>query len=117
MIGKGEKSSFYFDDICFFAFGVFFVLTCASLFLTLFFMELQGGSSEASVWRIASTAETGRRGEDALCFWGIIYCANVNFKDETYEVVGEEGDSSFDVSSGFKYKYTTVYVKRAEELK
>ena len=48
MIGESDKYSFYFDDGCFSALGVFFVLTCESLFLTFFLMEDQGGVDEVS---------------------------------------------------------------------
>ena len=47
-IGKGEKSSFHFGDCCFFALGIFLVLTSASLFLALFFLEVQGALSGVS---------------------------------------------------------------------
>ena len=31
--GEGDKYSFHFDYLCFFAFGVFFFLACASMFI------------------------------------------------------------------------------------
>ena len=36
VIGEDEELSFHFYDICFFSFSLLFVLTCASLFITLF---------------------------------------------------------------------------------
>ena len=38
VLGEGDESSFRFDDLCFFVFGILFVLTSASLFLAFFFM-------------------------------------------------------------------------------
>ena len=53
MLGKGDKSSFQFDDCCLFALGVFFVLACASLFITLFTLEGQGAVSGVSgIWSV-----------------------------------------------------------------
>ena len=48
MIVEGDESSFHFDDQFLFALGVFFVLTCASPFLTLFYLEVHGGVSGVS---------------------------------------------------------------------
>ena len=48
VLGEGDRYSFYFDDCCSFAFGIFFVLMCASIFLTLFFLEGQGVVGEVS---------------------------------------------------------------------
>ena len=42
MLSEGEKSSFHFDDRCFVALGVSFVLTFASLFIALFILKEQG---------------------------------------------------------------------------
>ena len=49
VFGEGDKSSFHFDDSCFFALGVLFSLTGAFIFLAYFFMEDQGGVSAVSV--------------------------------------------------------------------
>ena len=43
VLGEDEKSSFHFYGWCLFSLGIFFVITCDSLFLTLFFLEVQGG--------------------------------------------------------------------------
>ena len=48
MLGECEKPSFYIDNCCFTALGIFFVLTCASLFITIFLLYGQGGGSEIS---------------------------------------------------------------------
>ena len=48
MLGESDKSSFYFDYFCFSAIDIFFVLTCVSLFITLFLLEGQGGVGESS---------------------------------------------------------------------
>ena len=48
MLGESDKYYFYFDDSCFSALGVFFVLTCASIFINLFLLEVQGGVGEVS---------------------------------------------------------------------
>ena len=48
MIGESNKSSFYFDDCCVSAVGMYFILTCASLFLTLFLLEGQVGVGEVN---------------------------------------------------------------------
>ena len=46
MLGESDKPSFYFDDLCFSETGVFFVLVCASLFITFFLLLGQGGVGE-----------------------------------------------------------------------
>ena len=48
ILGESGKYSLYFDDCCFSALGILFVLTCASLFLTFFLVEGQGGVGELS---------------------------------------------------------------------
>ena len=48
MLGESDKTSFYLDSFCFNAVGIFFVLACTSLFLTLFIMYGQGGGGERS---------------------------------------------------------------------
>ena len=48
MLGESDKSSFYFDDLCFSALGIFFVLICASLFLTFFLLYGQVGVGEVN---------------------------------------------------------------------
>ena len=48
MIDEGDESSFHFYDCFFFALGVLLVITCASLFINLFFLEGQGGVSGVS---------------------------------------------------------------------
>ena len=50
VLGKGDEPSFHFEDRCFFALGIFLVLTCASIFITLFFLEDQGGVSGIIEW-------------------------------------------------------------------
>ena len=50
MLSERDKYYFYFDDSCFSALGVFFVIMCASIFLTFFIMEVQGGVGELSEW-------------------------------------------------------------------
>ena len=117
VLGEGGELYFHFDDICLFSLGLFFVLACASLFLTLFCLEEQGGVSGASGRWSAGVEETWRWEADALSFWGIFPCANVNFKAKTGKVVGEEVDSYFDVSTGLKEKCTAVYIYNAEEIK
>ena len=48
MIGEGDTYSFYYDDCCFFALGVFFILTYASIFLNFLLLGGQGGVSGIS---------------------------------------------------------------------
>ena len=48
MLGEGGESSFHFDDFCLFSLGVFYIIACASLFLALFILEVQGGASRVS---------------------------------------------------------------------
>ena len=48
LLGEGDKYSFYFYDRCLFSPAIFFVFTCVSLFLTLFFLEVQDGVCDVS---------------------------------------------------------------------
>ena len=49
ILGESVKSSFYFDDCGLSALIILFVLTCASIFITLFLLEVQGGVDEVCV--------------------------------------------------------------------
>ena len=64
MIGESDKSSFYLDDFCFTALDIFFVLTCASLFLTLFLLYGQGGFGERSERYCSCIKETWGAGKN-----------------------------------------------------
>ena len=48
MLGESDKYYFYFDDHYLSALGILFVLACASIFLTSFFLEGQGDVGEVS---------------------------------------------------------------------
>ena len=48
MLGESDKSSFYFDDCCFSALDILFVLTCAIIFLTFFLLYGKGGGVDIS---------------------------------------------------------------------
>ena len=48
MLGESDESSFYFDDFCFSALGIFFFLACSYLFLDFFLLEVQVGVGEVS---------------------------------------------------------------------
>ena len=50
MLGESDNSSFYFDDFCFSALGVFSVLACASILPTLFLLEGQVVVGVVSDW-------------------------------------------------------------------
>ena len=89
MLGEGDKSSFHFENCCYYALGLFFILTFASLFLTFFFLRATvelvgsvsgevcvlkkygGGNKMHSVFRdfylcqcafLGQTDQSGRRG-------------------------------------------------------
>ena len=101
VLDEGDKLSFHFDDRHLFSLFVFFVLACASLFTT-FFLEGQGGVSGVRRQLSACVEETWRQELDTFIFKGFFSCANVHFEAKTGEVIGEEVDSSFNVSFGFK---------------
>ena len=48
---------------------------------------------------------------------GIFFCADLNFEAKPSEVVGKKGDTSFDVSLGFKNKCAVIYIDNAEYIK
>ena len=71
MLGESEKYYFYFDDRCFSALGVFFVITCASIFLNLFLLEGQDGVGELSERYFLCVKETWGGEEYAFILQGI----------------------------------------------
>ena len=75
-----------------------------------FFLEGQGGVSGFSGIWIACVEENWRQEEYALSFWGDFSFDNVHFEFKPVEVVGEEGGSSFNVSTGFKDEWKVVYI-------
>ena len=111
MLGKSEKPSFYFDDHCFSALGISFILACASLFLTFFFLEGQSGVGEVSERQCSCVNTQSVLGGEGG------FCANVHFKAQVRKVVGEEGDPSFGVCPGFKNKCAIIYIEHAEYIK
>ena len=116
MIGEGEKSSFHFDDCCFFVLAIFFILTCASLFLDLFFcmdrVQLVGSASG----KVRALKNPGGR-KKIHSFDEVFFLhANMNFNAKLRKVFGEEGDSCFDVGPGLKDKYVVIYMKHIEYI-
>ena len=61
-----DESSFFFYDLYFFALGLFFVFTSLYLFITLFFLRVQGGVSGVSGVCSVGIEETLRREEYSL---------------------------------------------------
>ena len=61
MLGECDKPSFYIDNCYFAELGIFFVLTCASLFLTLFLLYGKGGGGERSERYCSRDKETWGR--------------------------------------------------------
>ena len=116
MLGEGYKSNSYFYDRCFSALGIFFVFTCASIFLAYFSLEIQCKVGKVSERYCSCVEETLRRKDYAFSLLRIFFCANVHFKAKPSKVVVEEGDPFSNVSPGSKNKCAINYMEHAEYI-